>query len=125
MDIGVAEARDFLTEVQDVLRREQFLVFRIDQPPALLVQSEWRNQTPLPDEMEAGYVEVRCRILVRGRERAPTLSTRTWQATYTMEVQVRREFGTSWADAPLTDQRTRMAREIAQEMLLALEVTRR
>jgi hypothetical protein len=125
MDIGAARATDFLTETLDILRRRQYLIFRTDPLPALLVETEWRNHTPFEDEEALGALEVRCRIIVRGRERAPTLSTRTWQGTYIMEVQVRKEFGVPWEDLPLTPQRTRVAREIGDEMKLALELTRK
>ncbi len=125
MDMGAATSTDMLEVTQDLLRRQQFPVFRTDQAPVPLVQSEWRNHTPFEDELAQGVSEVRCRVIVRGRERPPQGSFRTYQVTYDMEVQVKIADSMDWIEIPVTPQRTRMAQELGRELRLALEVVRK
>ena len=125
MDMGISTNADLARETEDLLRRRQFPVFRTDGPPAPLMESEWRNQTPFEDERELGVTEVRCRILVRGRERPPMGGRSVYQVTYTMETQVKTVSSPDWMEMPMTSERTEMAREFGRELQLALEVVRR
>lgn len=127
MDVGATNttSSDMLNETQDLLRREQFLVFRTDPPPVPLVESEWRNQTPFEDEQAQGIEEVRCKVIVRGRERPPSGSIRTYQVAYTMQVQVKTAGSGEWQEMPLTPQRRAMAQDFGRELRLALEVVQR
>ena len=120
----MATATDLTREATDILRRKQFPIFRTQGVPAPLIQSEWRNQTPTEDEAAQGVVEVRSRILVRGRERASTTSKREFVVTFTMENQVKTASGGRWIEIPATPQRTRKAREIARELELSLQAIR-
>lgn len=124
-DLGTATANDMTREATDLLRRKQFPIFRTQGVPAPLIQTEWRNQTPTEDEAAQGVVEVRSRILVRGRERASTTSKREFVVTLTMENQVKEEAGGGWIEIPITPQRTRKARQIARELELSLQAIRR
>lgn len=127
MEVGAQKttATDMLNETQDVLRREQFSIFRVEPPPAPLVESEWRNQTPFEDEQEMGVQEVRCKVTVQGRERAPSGSIRSYRVNYTMDVQVKKEMSGEWVEMALTPQRREMARDLGRELQTALEVAQR
>ena len=126
IDMGMANQGDMFQQTEDTFRRHQYLTFRADQAPVPLLESEWRNQTPFPDEQALGITEVRCRITVRGRERAGgNRNTRMFQVTYQMDVQVKTLTEPEWIDMPLTPERNQMARGIGQELRTLLEVARR
>jgi len=125
MDVGIATAADLAAEGQDLIRRQQFRTFRTEAAPAPLIQTEWRNQTPTEDERAQGITEVQCRILVRGRERAPQGRTRMYSVTYTMEGRFKTAEAPDWIELPFTPQRTRMATEIGRELTTLLEFARR
>jgi hypothetical protein len=126
MDIGISTAQDFQQQTNDLFRRQSLQLFRQDGPPAPMMESEWRNQTPTEDERALGVAEVQIRIIVRGRERPPNGSQRVFQFAYTMETLVKT--GTSageWVEMPVTSQRRAYAREIGRELQTLLELARR
>jgi hypothetical protein len=99
-------------------------VFRADQPPAPLIESEWRNQTPTDDERALGVTEVQARIIVRGRERNPEGSMRVFQFTYIMEILYKTAESQEWAQMPVTEQREDFANELGQELRTLLLMAR-
>lgn len=125
MDMGVVTSQAMSEQTQNIFRREQFTVFREEPVPAPMIQSEWRNQTPLPDEQAAGVSEVQVRVVVRGRERPPMGGLRVFQVSYTMEVEGKTDTSPEWAPLTVTPQRREMARELGRELQTLLEFTRR
>ncbi len=125
MDMGLATVADMSNQTRDVFRRMQFQVLREEPAPAPLVESDWRNQTPLEDERAAGITEVQARVIVRGRERPPQGNIRMYQVTYTMETMVKTAGSPDWVERPVTSQRRAMAREMGRELQTLLEIARR
>lgn len=124
MDMGMSNYADFTEQTQDLFRRTQFTVFRADQPPAPLIESEWRNQTPTADERALGVNEVQTRIIVRGRERNPEGSMRVFQFTYVMEILYKTADSTEWIQLPVTEEREDFANDLGQELKTLLLMAR-
>lgn len=124
MDMGIATNADLQEQTGDLFRRTQFTVFRSDQAPAPLIESEWRNQTPTEDERALGVTEVQTRIRVRGRERNPEGSRRVYQVTYTMEILYKTNESTEWIQMPVTEQREDFAENLGQELRTLLLMAR-
>ena len=125
MDMGISTAQDFQEQTNDLLRRMSFRVFRQDQVPVPLIESEWRNQTPTADEQALGVTEFQCRIIVRGRERNPMGGQRVFQFSYTMETQVKTVDSPDWTEMGVTPERRVYANEIGRELRTMLEMARR
>jgi hypothetical protein len=125
MDMGLSTAQDFTAQTTDLFRRQSFPIFRQDGPPAPLIESEWRNQTPTEDERALGVTEVQVRILVRGRERPPNGSQRIFQFGYTMETLVKTTASQEWSEMGVTSQRKAYANEFGRELKTLLELARR
>lgn len=125
MDMGVVTAQAMSEQTRNLFRREQFQVFREEPVPAPLIESEWRNQTPLTDEQALGVTDVQVRVVVRGRERPPQGAIRVYQVTYQMEVETKSATSPEWTPAEVTSQRRDMARELGRELQTLLEFTRR
>lgn len=125
MDMGVVTAQAISEQTQNLFRREQFQVFREEPVPAPMIESEWRNQTPLEDERALGVDEVQVRVIVRGRERPPMGGLRVYQVSYQMEVETKSATSPEWTPAEVTPERREMARELGRELQTLLEFTRR
>jgi hypothetical protein len=124
MDMGISNFADFTEQTGDLFRRTQFTVFRTDQPPAPLIESQWRNQTPTADEQALGVTEVQTRIIVRGRERNPIGGMRVFQFTYFMEILYKTATSQEWIEMPVTEEREDFAEDLGQELKTLLLMAR-
>jgi hypothetical protein len=125
INVGLATANDMTVETQDIMRRRAFPPFRTQDAPVPLVESEWRNQTPFADEQAQGITEMQCRIIVRGRQRAPTGGLQLYDVTFNFETRAKTAGSTEWTMLPVTPERADLAKEIAAELRIALELLRR
>ena len=121
VDIGVATSSDLNAQGNDVLRRRQFLVQQTMGPPAILIESEWRQRIPFEDEAAQGVTEAQSRIIIRGRERISPTSRALFQVSFRMESQVKTADSQEWIELPATEELRDWAREIARELQLALQ----
>jgi len=77
-------------------------------------ETSWKDVTPLADELNAGYSEVRVRIMINARPRSRTLGTgNTYAARFEAEFEARLTVGGDWEPIPMTPQREAYVKEIA------------
>jgi hypothetical protein len=101
--VGTASAADATEKALKVLSLFQFEIRRQDQVPSIVIETEWRQRSPFPDELAAGIEAAENRVFVTGRRRAETELGPIFNVSMAIENRVRRNAGgTEWVETSAT-----------------------
>ncbi len=125
VELGSYSAGDIAAEFGDLMRREGFDMEIQNGPPSILYQTAWKAFLPTEEEAEAGVVDARTRIRLRGRSRASTDSNPLYTATFEVEHQVRvGSMQAEWTERPAATDFRNTYRELARQLRVELESLR-
>lgn len=68
-DLGLATTSDAQSIPNQILTRHLYRIERASGPPAIMIQTYWRDRTLFDDERAAGFSEARTRFIVEARPR--------------------------------------------------------
>lgn len=85
-------------------------------PRQIVLETQWRQRSPMDDEMAQGVAAAQTRLLLRGTRR----DERFYHVRFEAENLVRYEGSDEWERAPVTDMFRSYANEIATELEVSL-----
>lgn len=112
-NLGTTSPEALISETSDALlgRYSYRYQRRVTSPEDIRLETEWREDTALPDEQELGFSRVRTRITVTARPRNRTEGTVA--STFVAEVEGQQGSSINWEPVPLTEDREEYFREIS------------
>jgi hypothetical protein len=115
--LGLATWADIRDHVGDMMMRHQYVPLRLEGPPAIYIESEWRQREPFDDEKTTGIEQSRTRLIVTGRLSSTKVSALgdLYDLDLLVENQSRRAEG-DWGEGGATAEFTRYATRIADDL---------
>ena len=122
--VGLATWVDINDKAGEVMMRHQYVPRRVEQPPAIYIESEWRQREPFDDERAHGAEQARSRLVLTGRVSPTKVSAlgEVYELELLIENQARRLDG-DWGDGGMTPQFLEYANRIADDLESSLRST--
>jgi hypothetical protein len=115
-ELGMATEADARTVGERVFNQFQYTLSRVDEPPNLRMESEWRLREPLADERSLGIVQAESRLVLIGRQRLETELGSQFAMTLMVENRVRAGATGEWLDTRNSSDFRAYARSIAERL---------
>lgn len=120
-DLGEATWTDLAAEVPDVLGRLGYQLARVDGPPQIRFETEWRPRQPFADEMADGIERTDTRVVLMGRpHRGVPTAAPIYSITLRVETRGQKPEDTGWRAVPMTAESATYARRIADRLEVEL-----